>query len=59
MTPSQQCKSAGLSGVDALVLLSGVPRQTLYDWHKSRPELFALMIDGAIFRAAKARSQPA
>ena len=44
MTPSEQAKAAGLSSFKQVVELTEVPRQTLVDWHKSRPRLFSLIL---------------
>jgi len=48
ITPSQQCKQAGLSSLAELVRLSGVSEQTLINWHKHKPRLFAVVIAGAV-----------
>lgn len=47
MTPSKQCKAAGLKGLQHLSELSGVPRRTLIDWYRARPEAFRLLVLGA------------
>jgi len=46
MTPSEQAKSGGLKSLQQMVEMTGVPRQTLVDWHKSRPILFGIIIFG-------------
>lgn len=47
MTPSQQCKAAGLIGLAELSNLTGISRQTLINWHKSKPKLFTVVVAGA------------
>lgn len=48
MTPSEQCKAAGLNSLAELVKASGVSEQTLINWSKNKPKLFALVIAGAV-----------
>ena len=48
MTPSEQCKSAGLKSLAELVRISGVSEQTLINWHRSKPKLFVCAIAGAV-----------
>lgn len=50
MTPSQQCKQAGLKSLKELILLSEVSEQTLINWHKNKPVLFELLICGALYK---------
>lgn len=47
MKPSEQCKAAGLKSLDELSKNSGVSEQTLINWHKRKPRLFALVLLGA------------
>lgn len=46
MTPSQQAKAAGLKSLAAVSTYTGVTRSTLYDWHKTKPDLFAIVLRG-------------
>jgi len=46
--PSEKCKQAGLSGLLELSSLSGVSEQTLINWNKNKPDLFKLLIQGAV-----------
>lgn len=46
MTPSQQCKEAGLKSLDQVSKLTGVSVQTLINWHKSKPDLFDVVVLG-------------
>ncbi len=46
MTPSKQAKAAGLKSLRQMVLISGVPVQTLRDWFKTKPILFKIVILG-------------
>jgi hypothetical protein len=48
MSPSQQCKAAGLKSLAALIKASGESKQTLINWHKNKPVLFNLVILGAV-----------
>lgn len=48
MTPSEQCKQAGLKSLAELIRLSGQPKQTLIDWHKTKPRLFVLVLKGVV-----------
>lgn len=47
MTPSLQCKQAGLKSLAELSRMSGVSEQTLINWHKYKPVLFNLVCLGA------------
>lgn len=53
MTPSEQCKAAGLKSLAELVRISGVSEQTLINWHKNKPKLFAVVVAGAVSIKAK------
>ncbi len=55
MTPSQQCKSAGLSGLKELIELSGKDKSTLIRWHNDQQNLFEIVVLGAV---AKKKSKP-
>ena len=46
MTPSQQAKSVGLRSLTQVSELTGVSLQTLSNWHKDKPRLFSVVIDG-------------
>ena len=48
MTPSEQCKAAGLKSLAELVRIIGVSEQTLINWHRNKPRLFACVIAGAV-----------
>lgn len=48
MTPSQQCKQAGLKSLAELARLSDVSEQTLINWHKHKPRLFKIVLYGSI-----------
>lgn len=50
MTPSQQCKEAGLKSLDQVSKLTGVSVQTLINWHKSKPDLFDVVVLGCRMR---------
>ena len=46
MTPSQQAKAAGIKSLAAVTRLTGVSKSTLFDWHKNKPRLFAIVLRG-------------
>lgn len=48
MTPSEQCKAAGLESLAELVKISWVSVQTLINWHKNKPRLFEVVVSGAV-----------
>jgi hypothetical protein len=47
VTPSEQCKAAGLKSLAELSKISLVSQQTLINWHKYKPTLFDLVVNGA------------
>jgi len=47
MTPSEQCKAAGLKSLAELSKISGAGCRTLINWHHFKPTLFATVIAGA------------
>jgi hypothetical protein len=48
MKPSEQCKQAGLNSLAELIEISGVSEQTLINWHRNKPKLFAVVVAGAV-----------
>jgi len=56
MTPSEQCKKAGLKSLAELSEISGESVQTLNNWHKSEHyrRRFELLLKGALFERAMA-----
>ena len=52
MSPSEQCKSAGLKSLAELSKISGESVQTLINWHKNKPLLFKVLIAGAVVSKA-------
>lgn len=48
LKPSEQCKKAGLSSLAELVKITKQSEQTLINWHKNKPELFAVLVAGAV-----------
>ena len=48
VTPSQQCKQAGLKSLVELVETTATSEQTLINWSKNKPKLFATVIAGAV-----------
>jgi hypothetical protein len=51
MTPSEQCKYSGLNSLTEVSERTKVSVQTLINWHKNKPELFQVVIDGCFFNA--------
>lgn len=51
MTPSQQAKSVGLKNLTQVSAMTGVSLQTLTNWHKHKPRLFAIVLDGCIYQS--------
>ena len=47
LTPSQQAKEAGLKTLLQVQQLTGQSAQTLTNWHKHKPALFAVAVAGA------------
>jgi len=48
MTPSEQCKQAGLKNLNELSELTTVSVRTLQNWHENKPMLFEVVIYGAL-----------
>ena len=48
MTPSEQCKTAGLKSLAELAKISGASSRTLINWHREKPALFATVLAGAV-----------
>lgn len=46
MTASEQAKAAGLKSLAEVERMTRVSFQTLYNWHKNKPELFAVVVAG-------------
>jgi hypothetical protein len=46
MTASAQAKSAGLKSLAEVSAMTGVSYQTLINWYKHKPQLFAVVIRG-------------
>jgi hypothetical protein len=57
MTPSEQCKAAGLSGLAELVRITGESKQTLINWHRNKPQLFKVVISGAVMHRIREGNQ--
>ena len=48
MTPSQQAKEAGLKSLTSVSDITGVSLQTLTNWHRDKPRLFAAVLAGCV-----------
>lgn len=48
LKPSEQCKAAGLKSLDQVTQATGVRVQTLINWHKNKPRLFAVVVAGVV-----------
>lgn len=46
--PSEFCKSAGLKSLAELVEATATSEQTLINWHRNKPKLFAVVVAGAV-----------
>ena len=46
MTASQQAKEAGMKSLAQVSEITGISFQTLNNWHKKRPELYAVILLG-------------
>lgn len=47
-TPAQQAEAVGLPSLQVVADLTGVSRQTLQNWHKNKPRLFAVVLAGCV-----------
>ena len=47
MKPSEQCKASGLKNLEELAAITEQSRQTLINWHREKPVLFAVVVAGA------------
>ena len=47
-TPSIQARHAGLESLNQLVEITQTSHQTLWNWHKKKPKLFAVVLAGAV-----------
>ena len=47
-TPSQQAKAAGLKSLTSVSDITGVSLQTLTNWHRDKPKLFAAVLAGCV-----------
>ncbi|WP_221794631.1 hypothetical protein [Oceanobacter mangrovi] len=57
MTPSEQCKAAGLTGLAELVRTTGESKQTLINWHRNKPQLFKIVVSGALMHRIREATQ--
>ena len=48
LTASEQAKAAGLQSLAELAAMVRKPPQTLRNWHRDSPELFAVVVAGAV-----------
>lgn len=47
-TASWKAKAAGIKSLSAVSELTGVSLQTLTNWHKNKPMLFAVVLAGCV-----------
>jgi len=52
MTPSKQAKRVGLKSLAQACEMTKQSPQTLANWHRDKPELFAIVIEGCAARVA-------
>ncbi len=45
-SPAQQAKAAGIKNLSHVSHLTGVSLQTLSNWHRNKPDLFKLILQG-------------
>lgn len=57
MTPSQQCKQAGLKSLAELSEITGRGPRTLQYWAAHDPKLFAVVVAGAVAVKDKKRME--
>ncbi len=50
MKASEQVKAAGLKSLSELAKMSRQSSQTLINWHAKKPELFDLVLKGAVIK---------
>jgi len=48
MKTSEKAKAAGFKNLDELAKITGQSTQTLRNWDANKPELFAVVLKGAI-----------
>ena len=48
MTAARQAKAAGLKSLAQVSEMTGVSRQTLENWFKNKPDLFAIVLAGCL-----------
>lgn len=48
MKPSDQAKAAGLRSLTEACQLTGQSIQTLINWHRDKPALFAVVLAGCV-----------
>lgn len=48
MTPSEQCKKAGLKSLAELAQITGRSTRTLQHWAVNEPKFFAVVVAGAV-----------
>ena len=48
MTPSQQAKATGLKNLTQVSKLTGSSLNTLTNWHRDKPKLFAVVLAGCL-----------
>ena len=53
MTPSQQCKDAGLKSLAELSRATKTSEQTLINWSRNKPELFKAAVAGVVANKLK------
>jgi len=49
LTPSSQCKAAGLASLKELIDTSGIAKSTLIDWHRNDQRKFKLAICAVLY----------
>jgi hypothetical protein len=48
LSPSRQAKAAGLKNLTQVSELTGTSLNTLTNWHRDKPKLFAVVLSGCL-----------
>jgi hypothetical protein len=55
-TPSKVAKAAGMKSLEEVSAMTGVSCQTLINWYKNKPHLFAVVVAGCVHAACLLRA---
>lgn len=57
--PSDQVKAAGIKSLSVVEEMTGVGRGTLRNWHRDRPLLFDVIVEGCAIKIKKQQAKEA